>query len=110
MSEPQGRSVRPRRAGDTESDPLRTPLTELTGVRWPVVQTGMGWVAGPRLVTAVAEAGGLDILASATTTLGELKRAVAEVKDRSGLLIRRFGPRRHEEAVIGRYGRFPVIR
>ncbi len=25
---------------------LRTPLTELTGVRHPVVQTGMGWVAG----------------------------------------------------------------
>lgn len=42
------------------SDLLRTPLT---GVRWPVVQTGMGWVAGPRLVTAVAEAGELGILA-----------------------------------------------
>ena len=26
---------------------LRTPLTELAGVRHPVVQTGMGWVAGP---------------------------------------------------------------
>jgi NAD(P)H-dependent flavin oxidoreductase YrpB (nitropropane dioxygenase family) len=65
-------------------DPLRTRLTELTGVRWPVVQTAMGWVAGPRLVTAVAEAGGLGILASATMTLDELKRAVAEVKDRTG--------------------------
>jgi NAD(P)H-dependent flavin oxidoreductase YrpB (nitropropane dioxygenase family) len=70
--------------GNTVDDPLRTRLTELTGVRWPVVQTGMGWVAGPRLVTAVAEAGGLGILASATMTLDELKRAVAEVKDRTG--------------------------
>jgi NAD(P)H-dependent flavin oxidoreductase YrpB (nitropropane dioxygenase family) len=69
---------------DVAPDPLCTPLTELTGVRWPVVQTGMGWVAGPRLVTAVAEAGGLGILASATMTLAELKRAVAEVKDRTG--------------------------
>src|SRR5260221_187303 len=67
-----------------QGDPLRTPLTELTGVRWPVVQTGMGWVAGPRLVVAVAEAGGLGILASSTMTLAELKRAVAEVKDRTG--------------------------
>jgi NAD(P)H-dependent flavin oxidoreductase YrpB (nitropropane dioxygenase family) len=67
-----------------KTDPLRTRLTELTGVRWPVVQTGMGWVAGPRLVTAVAEAGGLGILASATMTLDELKRAVAEVKGRTG--------------------------
>ena len=69
---------------DTPADPLRTPLTELTGVRWPVVQTGMGWVAGPRLVTAVAEAGGLGILASSTMTLDELRRAVREVKDRTG--------------------------
>lgn len=35
---------------------MRTALTELVGVRHPVVQTGMGWVAGPRLVTATARA------------------------------------------------------
>src|SRR6266700_2375040 len=80
-----GRRAGPRRrAGDTVTDPLRPRLTELTGVRWPVVQTGMGWVAGPRLVTAVAEAGGLGILASSTMTLAELKHAVREVKDRTG--------------------------
>ncbi|HEV2243096.1 MAG TPA: nitronate monooxygenase [Streptosporangiaceae bacterium] len=88
MSEPEGKRAPGGERGDTVADlapdPLRTPLTELTGVRWPVVQTGMGWVAGPRLVTAVAEAGGLGILASATMTLAELKRAVAEVKDRTG--------------------------
>ncbi|HEX9767426.1 MAG TPA: nitronate monooxygenase [Nitriliruptorales bacterium] len=39
-------------------DRLRTPLTELVGVRYPIVQTGMGWVAGPRLVAATANAGG----------------------------------------------------
>jgi NAD(P)H-dependent flavin oxidoreductase YrpB (nitropropane dioxygenase family) len=62
---------------------IRTPLTELTGVRHPVVQTGMGWVAGPRLVTATAHAGGLGILASATMTYDELERAVLEVKERT---------------------------
>jgi len=30
---------------------LRTPFTDLVGVRHPVVQTGMGWVSGPRLVS-----------------------------------------------------------
>jgi len=34
---------------------MRTALTELAGVKHPVVQTGMGWVAGPRLVSATAE-------------------------------------------------------
>ena len=62
---------------------LRTPLTELTGVRHPVVQTGMGWVAGPRLVVGTANAGGLGILASATMTLEELERAILEVRSRT---------------------------
>ena len=44
---------------------LRTPLTELIGIEHPVVQTGMGWVAGARLVAATSNAGGLGILAAA---------------------------------------------
>ncbi|GAA3446599.1 putative 2-nitropropane dioxygenase [Planomonospora venezuelensis] len=62
---------------------LDTPLTRLTGIRHPVVQTGMGWVAGPRLVSATANAGGLGILASATMTLGELGSAIEEVRSRT---------------------------
>ncbi|QYJ04926.1 nitronate monooxygenase [Nocardioides panacisoli] len=62
---------------------LRTPLTELTGVRHPVVQTGMGWVSGPRLVSGTANAGGLGILASATMTLDDLEKAIVEVKERT---------------------------
>ena len=62
---------------------LRTPLTDLIGVRHPVVQTGMGWVAGPRLVSGTANAGGLGILASATMTFEELEKAIVEVKERT---------------------------
>ncbi|MFH9818719.1 NAD(P)H-dependent flavin oxidoreductase [Streptomyces sp. NPDC017230] len=60
-----------------------TALTELTGVRYPIVQTGMGWVAGPRLVSASANAGALGILASATMTVEQLRAAVREVKSRT---------------------------
>src|SRR5271156_7076719 len=59
---------------------LRTPLTDLVGIEHPVVQTGMGWVAGARLVSATANAGGLGILASATMTLDELATAITKVK------------------------------
>ncbi|MGW6896336.1 NAD(P)H-dependent flavin oxidoreductase [Streptomyces sp. NBC_01718] len=62
---------------------MRTPLTELVGVRYPIVQTGMGWVAGPRLVSATAEAGALGILGSATMTVEQLRAAVREVKSRT---------------------------
>ncbi|MFE1768780.1 NAD(P)H-dependent flavin oxidoreductase [Streptomyces angustmyceticus] len=62
---------------------IETPLTRLVGVRHPLVQTGMGWVAGPRLVSAVAEAGALGILASATMTVAQLRAAVREVASRT---------------------------
>lgn len=64
-------------------DRIETPLTRLVGVRHPLVQTGMGWVAGPRLVSAAAEAGALGILASATMTVGQLRAAVREVASRT---------------------------
>ena len=68
----------------SESEPrLETALTRLVGVRHPVVQTGMGWVAGPRLVAATAEAGGLGILASATMSYPELAAAITETKART---------------------------
>lgn len=62
---------------------IRTPFTDLVGVRHPVVQTGMGWVSGPRLVSGTANAGGLGILASATMTIEELEKAIVEVKGRT---------------------------
>ncbi|WP_405402209.1 NAD(P)H-dependent flavin oxidoreductase [Streptomyces sp. NBC_01104] len=69
--------------GAAGSVPVPTALTELTGVRYPIVQTGMGWVAGPRLVSASARAGALGILASATMTVDQLRAAVREVKSRT---------------------------
>ena len=62
---------------------MDTALTRLVGVRHPIVQTGMGWVAGPRLVSATANAGALGVLASATMTLDQLRDAVREVKSRT---------------------------
>jgi NAD(P)H-dependent flavin oxidoreductase YrpB (nitropropane dioxygenase family) len=62
---------------------LRTSLCDLVGVEVPIVQTGMGWVAGARLVAATAEAGALGILASATMDLDQLRTAISEVHART---------------------------
>ena len=62
---------------------LQTRATELFGVRFPIVQTGMGWVAGPSLVSGTANAGGLGILASATMTFDEMVAAIDEVHRRT---------------------------
>jgi NAD(P)H-dependent flavin oxidoreductase YrpB (nitropropane dioxygenase family) len=62
---------------------LHTALCDLVGIDVPIVQTGMGWVAGARLVSATAEAGALGILASATMDLDELRTAIGAVKSRT---------------------------
>jgi NAD(P)H-dependent flavin oxidoreductase YrpB (nitropropane dioxygenase family) len=60
---------------------LHTAICDLFGVRYPVVQTGMGWVSTPELTAATANAGGLGILASATLTLAQTDAAIARVRE-----------------------------
>jgi NAD(P)H-dependent flavin oxidoreductase YrpB (nitropropane dioxygenase family) len=62
---------------------LRTGLCELSGVRYPIVQTGMGYVAGPRLASATSNAGGLGIIAGATMDAAQLRDAVRETASRT---------------------------
>ena len=61
----------------------RTRFTELVGIDHPVVQTGMGWVSGPELTSATANAGGLGILAAAVMDVAELRGALKEMADRT---------------------------
>jgi NAD(P)H-dependent flavin oxidoreductase YrpB (nitropropane dioxygenase family) len=62
---------------------LHTRICDLFGIRYPIVQTGMGWVSGARLTAATSAAGGMGILAAATMTLAELEQAIGEVKSRT---------------------------
>jgi len=62
---------------------LHTELCDLCGIQVPIVQTGMGWVAGPRLTAATANAGGLGILASGTMDFEQLRAAIADTRART---------------------------
>jgi NAD(P)H-dependent flavin oxidoreductase YrpB (nitropropane dioxygenase family) len=62
---------------------LHTALCKLCGIEKPIVQTGMGWVAGPRLAAATSNAGGLGILAAGTMDYDELVVAVRETKEKT---------------------------
>lgn len=52
-------------------------------MRYPIVQTGMGWVSGSGLTAATSAAGGFGILAAVTMNVDQLRRAVRAVKDRT---------------------------
>ncbi|WP_010540243.1 NAD(P)H-dependent flavin oxidoreductase [Dietzia alimentaria] len=69
------------KADATRAATLSTDFTRLVGVEYPIVQTGMGWVSGPELTAATANAGGLGIIASATMTYAELEAAIIRTKE-----------------------------
>ncbi len=59
---------------------LHTRICDLFGIRYPIIQTGMGWVSGPILTAATSAAGGMGILGAVTMTLPEMEAAIATVK------------------------------
>ena len=59
---------------------LRTRVTELFGIDYPVVQTGMGYVSDARLTAATSAAGGLGIIGSGLMSYEELAEAIDTVK------------------------------
>ncbi len=62
---------------------LRTPLCDLLGIEFPIIQAGMGFVAGGALAAAVSEAGGLGVIGAATMSPGDLRREIKVVRERT---------------------------
>jgi nitronate monooxygenase len=59
---------------------LRTALCDLLGIEYPIVQSGMGGVAGPDLVAEVCGAGGLGIIAGLNLTADKVREAIRAVR------------------------------
>ena len=64
-------------------NPLQTRVTELLGSRYPILQTGMGWVATPDLVAAACNAGAFGFLAAATIPPDEVGAEIRKIRDRT---------------------------
>ena len=62
------------------ASPLHTKICDLLGMRTPIVQTGMGWVATPELTAAACNAGAFGFLAAATIPPPEVAAAIEQVK------------------------------
>ena len=41
---------------------MKTKITEMLGIEYPIIQGGMAWVAEHHLAAAVSEAGGLGLI------------------------------------------------
>jgi nitronate monooxygenase len=75
-------STSPEAVGHAETaGRLHTPLCDLLGSRYPIVQTAMGWVARPELVAASCNAGAFGFLAAASLHAAEVGPAIRRVRE-----------------------------
>jgi NAD(P)H-dependent flavin oxidoreductase YrpB (nitropropane dioxygenase family) len=60
---------------------MKTRITELLGIRYPIVQGGMQWVGRAELASAVSNAGGLGVLTALTQpTPDDLRHEIARMR------------------------------
>ena len=59
-------------------------LCSTLGIRYPIIQSGMSRVAGPELVAAVSNAGGLGILAALRLEPDDLRSQIRRIRELTG--------------------------
>lgn len=60
---------------------MKTKITELLGIEYPIIQGGMAWVAEYHLAAAVSEAGGLGIIGAASAPPEVVREQIQKVKE-----------------------------
>lgn len=59
---------------------MKTKITELLGIKYPVIQGGMAWTSDANLAAAVSNAGGAGIIATAAAPPNGPKRKFKNAK------------------------------
>jgi enoyl-[acyl-carrier protein] reductase II len=62
---------------------MKTRVTEMLGIEYPIFMSGMSWISVPEMVIAVAEAGGCGILATGVLDAEETRRAIKEIREKT---------------------------
>ena len=60
---------------------MKTEITELLGIEYPIIQGGMAWVAEYHLAAAVSEAGGLGLIGAASAPAEWVREQVQKAKE-----------------------------
>jgi len=62
---------------------MKTGMTELFGIKYPIMLAGMNWLTTPKLVAAVSNAGGLGVLSAQWYAADKLKDAIREIREQT---------------------------
>ena len=60
---------------------MKTRITELLGIEYPIIQGGMAWVAEHNLAAAVSEAGGLGLIGAANAPAEVVREEIRKTKE-----------------------------
>ena len=59
---------------------MKTRITEILGIKYPIIQGGMAWVAEHNLAAAVSNAGGLGLIGAASAPAEVVREEIRECK------------------------------
>ena len=62
---------------------MKTRVTELLDIQYPIIQGGMAWVADHNLVAAVSEAGGLGIIGAGAAPTEWVREQIKRVREKT---------------------------
>ena len=57
------------------------PICEMLGIKYPVIQGGMAWIADAELASAVSNAGGLGLIAAMNSNGEQLREQIRKAKE-----------------------------
>lgn len=60
---------------------MKTEITELLGIKYPILQGGMAWIAESTLASAVSNAGGAGIIAGGAAPIDYLRGEIRKCKE-----------------------------
>lgn len=60
---------------------MKTRITELLGIEYPIIMSGMSWISTPEMVAEVCNAGGLGILATGPLNRDTTRTAIRRVRE-----------------------------
>ena len=92
---------------------MKTKITELFGIQYPVILPGMSWISVPELVAAVSNAGGIGYLATGPLSPAKTRQSIKRIRE---LTDKPFGvgatllmPGAYENALVAIEEKVPVL-
>jgi len=92
---------------------MQTKITELFGIKYPVILPGMSWISVPELVAAVSNAGGIGYLATGPLSPAKTRQSIKRIRE---LTNKPFGvgatllmPGAYQNALVAIEEKVPVL-